>query len=155
VTGASVTKIQRFKLEVQLQGSSLEVSYFYINLNNRHASNGSLSNVLSRLAVGVRVDGDDETRWKEHEREGDQGEKRANASEGARAWACPLGVPSECTDRDRRELNLNLNLNLTGRIHRNCCVPCVLKVTQTHNHIQAIIHTHTFTPWAGYRAGAV
>jgi hypothetical protein len=54
--------------------------YFYINLNSRHASNGSLSNVLSRLAVGVRVDGDDETRWKEHEREGDQGEKRANAS---------------------------------------------------------------------------
>jgi len=67
VTGASVTKF-KFKF------------YFYINLNNRHASNGSLSNVLSRLAVGVRVDGDDETRWKEHEREGDQGEKRANAS---------------------------------------------------------------------------
>jgi hypothetical protein len=32
--------------------------------------------VLSRLAVGVRVDGDDETHRKEHEREGDQDETR-------------------------------------------------------------------------------
>ena len=32
--------------------------------------------MLSRLAVGVRVDGDDETQRKEHEREGDQEETR-------------------------------------------------------------------------------
>ena len=42
--------------------------------------------MLSRLAVGVRVDGDDETQWKEHEREGDQEETRH------RVLAC---VPSE------------------------------------------------------------
>jgi hypothetical protein len=37
---------------------------------------GSLSNVLSKLAVGVRVVGDGETQRKEHEREGDQEETR-------------------------------------------------------------------------------
>ena len=42
--------------------------------------------MLSRLAVRVRVDGDDETQWKEHEREGDQEETRH------RVLAC---VPSE------------------------------------------------------------
>ena len=61
-------------------------------INNRQP-NGSLSNVLSRLAVGVRVDGDDETQRKEHEREGDQEETRH------RVLAC---VPSS-TARDRRE----------------------------------------------------
>ena len=49
---------------------SVQFSYY---INNRQPS-GSLSNVLSRLAVGVRVDGDDETQRKEHEREGDQEE---------------------------------------------------------------------------------
>ena len=58
-------------------------SSYYIN--NRQPK-GSLLNVLSRLAVGVRVDGDDETQWKEHEREGDQEETRH------RVLAC---VPSE------------------------------------------------------------
>ena len=42
--------------------------------------------MLSRLAVEVRVDGDDETQRKEHEREGDQEETRH------RVLAC---VPSE------------------------------------------------------------
>ena len=42
--------------------------------------------MLSRLAVGVRVDGDDETQRKEHERKGDQEETRH------RVLAC---VPSE------------------------------------------------------------
>ena len=42
--------------------------------------------MLSRLAVGVRVDGDGETQRKEHEREGDQEETRH------RVLAC---VPSE------------------------------------------------------------
>jgi hypothetical protein len=51
---------------------SVQFSYY---INNRQPS-GSLSNVLSRLAVGVRVDGDDETQRKEHEREGDQEETR-------------------------------------------------------------------------------
>jgi hypothetical protein len=50
--------------------------------------------VLSRLAVGVRVVGDDETQRKEHEREGDQEETRH------RVLAC---VPSS-TGRDRREI---------------------------------------------------
>jgi hypothetical protein len=59
------------------------VQLYYIN--NRQP-NGSLSNVLSRLAVGVRVDGDGETQRKEHEREGDQEETRH------RVLAC---VPSE------------------------------------------------------------
>ena len=62
--------------------SSVQFSYY---INNRQP-NGSLSNVLSRLAVGVRVDGDDETQRKEHEREGDQEETRH------RVLAC---VPSE------------------------------------------------------------
>jgi hypothetical protein len=62
--------------------SSVQFSYF---VNNRQP-NGSLSNVLSRLAVGVRVDGDGETQRKEHEREGDQEETRH------RVLAC---VPSE------------------------------------------------------------
>ena len=35
-------------------------------INNRQPE-GSLSNVLSRLAVVVRVDGEDETQRKEHE----------------------------------------------------------------------------------------
>ena len=61
---------------------SVQFSYY---INNRQP-NGSLSNVLSRLAVGVRVDGDDETQRKEHEREGDQEETRH------RVLAC---VPSE------------------------------------------------------------
>ena len=69
--------------------------YMYIHLHvfgrsppliNNRQPNGSLSNVLSRLAVGVRVDGDDETQRKEHEREGDQEETRH------RVLAC---VPSE------------------------------------------------------------
>ena len=47
-----------------------------VNYINNRQPNGSLSNVLSRLAVGVRVDGDDETQRKEHEREGDQEETR-------------------------------------------------------------------------------
>ena len=64
-------------------------SYF---INNRQP-NGSLSNVLSKLAVGVRVVGDGETQRKEHEREGDQEETRH------RVLAC---VPSS-TGRDRRE----------------------------------------------------
>ena len=63
-------------------GGSVQFSYY---INNRQL-NGSLSNVLSRLAVGVRVDGDDETQRKEHEREGDQEETRH------RVLAC---VPSE------------------------------------------------------------
>ena len=63
----------------------VQFSYYIININNRQP-NGSLSNVLSRLAVGVRVDGDDETQWKDHEREGDQEETRH------RVLAC---VPSE------------------------------------------------------------
>ena len=42
--------------------------------------------MLSRLAVEVRVDGDDETHRTEHEREGDQEETRH------RVLAC---VPSE------------------------------------------------------------
>ena len=62
--------------------NSVQFSYY---INNRQP-NGSLSNVLSRLAVGVRVDGDDETQRKEHEREGDQEETRH------RVLAC---VPSE------------------------------------------------------------
>ena len=53
-------------------GYPVQFSYY---INNRQP-NGSLSNVLSRLAVGVRVDGDDETQRKEHEREGDQEETR-------------------------------------------------------------------------------
>ena len=65
------------------QMNSSSSSSYYIN-NRQH--NGSLSNVLSRLAVGVRVDGDDETQRKEHEREGDQEETRH------RVLAC---VPSE------------------------------------------------------------
>ena len=60
----------------------VQFSYY---INNRQP-NGSLSNVLSRLAVGVRVDGDDETQRKELEREGDQEETRH------RVLAC---VPSE------------------------------------------------------------
>ena len=63
-------------------GVEMQFSYY---INNRQP-NGSLSNVLSRLAVGVRVDGDDETQRKEHEREGDQEETRH------RVLAC---VPSE------------------------------------------------------------
>ena len=66
-----------------LPGWQMNVNVNYIN--NRQP-NGSLSNVLSRLAVGVRVDGDDETQRKEHEREGDQEETRH------RVLAC---VPSE------------------------------------------------------------
>ena len=62
--------------------ASVQFSYY---INNRQP-NGSLSNVLSRLAVGVRVDGDDETHRKEHERKGDQEETRH------RVLAC---VPSE------------------------------------------------------------
>ena len=81
--------------------------------------------MLSRLAAGVRVDGDDETRWKEHARWKETTARNAQTPVRVLEPACPLGVPSECTDRDRRELNLNLNLNLTGRIHRNCCVSCV------------------------------
>ena len=65
-----------------VQFSSVQFSYC---INNRQP-NGSLSKVLSRLAVGVRVDGDDETQRKEHEREGDQEETRH------RVLAC---VPSE------------------------------------------------------------
>ena len=65
-----------------VQFSSVQFSYY---INNRQP-NGSLSNVLSRLAVEVRVDGDDETQRKEHEREGDQEETRH------RVLAC---VPSE------------------------------------------------------------
>ena len=67
---------------IDFGGSSVQFSYY---INNRQP-NGSLSNVLSRLAVGVRVDGDDETQRKEHEREGDQEETRH------RVLAC---VPSE------------------------------------------------------------
>ena len=64
------------------RSSSVQFSYF---VNNRQP-NGSLSNVLSKLAVGVRVVGDGETQRKEHEREGDQEETRH------RVLAC---VPSE------------------------------------------------------------
>ena len=71
-----------------LPGWQMNVNVNYIN--NRQP-NGSLSNVLSRLAVGVRVDGDDETQRtrqrKEHEREGDQEETRHRV----RVLAC---VPS-------------------------------------------------------------
>ena len=67
-------------------------SYF---INNRQP-NGSLSKVLSKLAVGVRVVGDGETQRKEHEREGDQEETRH------RVLAC---VPSS-TARDRRESSI-------------------------------------------------
>ena len=59
---------------------SVQFSYY---INNRQP-NGSLSNVLSRLAVGVRVDGDDErheTQRKEHEREGDQEVTELNVTE--------------------------------------------------------------------------
>ena len=49
--------------------------------------------MLSRLAVGVRVDGDDETQRKEHERERDQEETRH------RVLAC---VPSEYRKRSKR-----------------------------------------------------
>ena len=66
----------------QISSSSSSSSYF---VNNRQP-NGSLSNVLSKLAVGVRVVGDGETQRKEHEREGDQEETRH------RVLAC---VPSE------------------------------------------------------------
>ena len=58
-------------------------------LNNRQpicSYRKPIEHVLSRLAVGVRVDGDDETHRKEHEREGDQEETRH------RVLAC---VPSE------------------------------------------------------------
>ena len=65
-------------------GPVRQVQFSYY-INNRQP-NGSLLNVLSRLAVGVRVDGDDETQRKEHEREGDQEETRH------RVLAC---VPSE------------------------------------------------------------
>jgi hypothetical protein len=60
-------------------------SSYYIN---DRQPNGSLSNVLSRLAVGVRVDGTTAMmrHWKEHERKGDQEETRH------RVLAC---VPSE------------------------------------------------------------
>ena len=61
---------------------AVQFSYY---INNR-PPNGSLSTGLSRLAVEVRVDGDDETQRKEHEREGDQEETRH------RVLAC---VPSE------------------------------------------------------------
>ena len=66
-----------------MSSSRSSSSSYYIN-DRQHS--GSLSNVLSRLAVGVRVDGDDETQRKEHEREGDQEETRH------RMLAC---VPSE------------------------------------------------------------
>jgi hypothetical protein len=62
--------------------SSSSSSYF---INNRQP-NGSPSNVLSKLAVEVRVVGDGETQRKDHEREGDQEETRH------RVLAC---VPSE------------------------------------------------------------
>ena len=54
----------------------VQFSYY---INDRQP-NGRLSNVLSRLAVGVRVDGDGETQRKEHEREGDQEESRRHAT---------------------------------------------------------------------------
>ena len=81
-----------------LPGWQMNVNVNYIN--NRQP-NGSLSNVLSRLAVGVRVDGDDETQRKEHdmehEREGDQEETRH------RVLACvpsrPLSVQIEVERR--------------------------------------------------------
>ena len=63
---------------LSVQFSSVQFSY-YINIRQ---PNGSLSNVLSKVlsrlhvAVGVRVDGDDETQRKEHEREGVQEETR-------------------------------------------------------------------------------
>ena len=52
--------------------TGVQFSYY---INNRQPSLSNV-NVLSRLAVGVRVDGDDETQRKEHEREGDQEETR-------------------------------------------------------------------------------
>ena len=75
---------RRLVYEQKFSSVQFTVQFSYC-INNRQP-NGSLSNVLSRLAVGVRVDGDGETQRKEHEREGDQEETRH------RVLAC---VPSE------------------------------------------------------------
>ena len=85
-TGAGLDRV----LPSVFPGVGKKSSQVYINYRQ---PNGSLSKVLSKLAVGVRVVGDGETQRREHEREEDQEETRH------RVLAC---VPSS-TGIDRRE----------------------------------------------------
>ena len=78
--------------------SFVQVQVTSIFVNNRQP-NGSLSNVLSKVAVGVRVVGDGETQRRGHEREGDQEETRHRVLP---ASLRALRVQIEIEERERK-----------------------------------------------------